>query len=149
MARTIYIWCIYDISGTEITRYTVIDGVYIWFWPTLLKHDATHTCLQKSLDFTHTQTPARLTRNVSTEHTLYPTYTLCNTHVPIKISGLHTRRRPPTLPGMFQPKTHYILLIHNAPLTCLKKSLDFTHTQRPACLTRNVLTENTLYLTYT
>ena len=34
MAR-IYIRCIFDIYGREITEYTVIYGVYIRFWPTL------------------------------------------------------------------------------------------------------------------
>jgi len=31
----IYIRCIYGIFGREITKYTVIYGVYIRFWPTL------------------------------------------------------------------------------------------------------------------
>jgi len=35
LARTIYIRCIYGNFGREITKYTVIYGVYIWFWPTL------------------------------------------------------------------------------------------------------------------
>jgi hypothetical protein len=35
LARTIYIRCIYGIFGREITRYTVIYGVYIRFWPIL------------------------------------------------------------------------------------------------------------------
>jgi hypothetical protein len=35
MARTIYTRCIYGIFGREITKYTVIYGVYIRFWPTL------------------------------------------------------------------------------------------------------------------
>jgi hypothetical protein len=35
LARTIYIRCIYNIFGREITKYTVIYGVYIRFWPTL------------------------------------------------------------------------------------------------------------------
>jgi len=35
MARTIYIRCIYGIFGREITKYTVIYGVHIRFWPTL------------------------------------------------------------------------------------------------------------------
>ena len=35
LARTIYIQCIYGIFGREITRYTVIYGVCIRFWPTL------------------------------------------------------------------------------------------------------------------
>jgi len=35
LARTIYIRCIYGIFGREITKYTVIYGVYIRFWPTL------------------------------------------------------------------------------------------------------------------
>jgi hypothetical protein len=34
-ARTIYIRCIYGISGREITTYTVKYGVYTRFWPTL------------------------------------------------------------------------------------------------------------------
>jgi hypothetical protein len=35
LARTIYIRCIYSIFGREITKYTVIYGVNIRFWPTL------------------------------------------------------------------------------------------------------------------
>ena len=35
LARTIYIRCIYGIFGRGITKYTVIYGVYIRFWPTL------------------------------------------------------------------------------------------------------------------
>ena len=35
MARTIYIRCKYGIFGREITKYTVIYGVYIRFWPTV------------------------------------------------------------------------------------------------------------------
>ena len=35
MARTIYIRCLYGIFGRETTKYTVIYGVYIRFWPTL------------------------------------------------------------------------------------------------------------------
>jgi len=35
LTRTIYIRCIYGIFGREITKYTVIYGVYIRFWPTL------------------------------------------------------------------------------------------------------------------
>jgi len=35
LARTIYIRGIYGIFGREITKYTVIYGVYIRFWPTL------------------------------------------------------------------------------------------------------------------
>ena len=36
LARTIYIRCIYGTFGWEITEYTVIYGVYIRLWPTLL-----------------------------------------------------------------------------------------------------------------
>ena len=35
LARTIYIRCIYGIFCREFTKYTVIYGVYIRFWPTL------------------------------------------------------------------------------------------------------------------
>ena len=35
LARTIYIRCLYGNFGREITKYTVIYGVYIRFWPTL------------------------------------------------------------------------------------------------------------------
>jgi len=35
LARTIYIRFTYGIFGREITKDTVIYGVYIWFWPTL------------------------------------------------------------------------------------------------------------------
>jgi hypothetical protein len=41
LARTIYIWCIYNIFGREITKYTVIYGAYIRFWPTLVISDNT------------------------------------------------------------------------------------------------------------
>ena len=34
-AKTIYKRCISGYFGREITKYTVICGVYIWFWPTL------------------------------------------------------------------------------------------------------------------
>jgi len=36
LARTIYIRCIYGIFGRKITKYTVVYGVYIQFWPTLV-----------------------------------------------------------------------------------------------------------------
>ena len=36
LARTIYIRCIYGIFGREIIKYTVIYGVYIRLWPTLM-----------------------------------------------------------------------------------------------------------------
>jgi hypothetical protein len=35
LARAIYIRCVYGIFGRKITKYTVIYGVYIQFWPTL------------------------------------------------------------------------------------------------------------------
>jgi len=35
LARTIYIRRIYGVFGREMTRYTVIYGAYIRFWPTL------------------------------------------------------------------------------------------------------------------
>ena len=35
MASTLHIRCIYGIFGRKITKYTVIYGVYIRFWPTL------------------------------------------------------------------------------------------------------------------
>jgi len=35
LARTIHIRCIYGIFGREVTNYTVINSVYIRFWPTL------------------------------------------------------------------------------------------------------------------
>ena len=38
LARTIYMRCIYGIFGREITKYTVIYGVHIRFWPTLYIH---------------------------------------------------------------------------------------------------------------
>jgi hypothetical protein len=38
LARTIYIRFKYGIFGREITKYTVIYGVYLGFWPTLHMH---------------------------------------------------------------------------------------------------------------
>ena len=34
LTRTVNIWCIYGIFCREITKYTVIYGLYIRFWPT-------------------------------------------------------------------------------------------------------------------
>jgi len=34
-AITLNIQCIYGNIGRDITKYTVIYGVYIWFWPNL------------------------------------------------------------------------------------------------------------------
>ena len=42
LARTINMRCMYSNLGREITKYTVIYGVYIRFWPTL-----DTTCLPK------------------------------------------------------------------------------------------------------
>ena len=36
LARTMYIRLKYGIFGREIAKYTVIHGVYIRFWPTLV-----------------------------------------------------------------------------------------------------------------
>ena len=36
LARTMYIRCVYGIYGRKFTDYTVIYGVYIGFWPTLV-----------------------------------------------------------------------------------------------------------------
>ena len=36
LARTIYIRCMYGIFGRKFTKYTVIYGVYIRSWPTLV-----------------------------------------------------------------------------------------------------------------
>ena len=38
LAKTIYIRCMYGTFGRKITKYTVIYGAYIRFWPTLLIH---------------------------------------------------------------------------------------------------------------
>ena len=37
-ARTLHIRCLYSMFGREITKHTVIYGVYIRFWPTLKMH---------------------------------------------------------------------------------------------------------------
>jgi len=48
LARTIYIRCIYGIFGREITKYTVINGVYIRLWPTLpIQHLHVGCCWSK------------------------------------------------------------------------------------------------------
>ena len=43
LARTVYIRCIHGIHGREISKYTVIYGVYIRFWPT--QHSFMCTCV--------------------------------------------------------------------------------------------------------
>ena len=35
LARTMYIQCVYGKLGREITKYAVMYGVYVPFWPTL------------------------------------------------------------------------------------------------------------------
>jgi len=50
LVRTIYIQCIHGILGREITKYTVIYGAYIRFWPTLT------TCVRFSHKFSHPHT---------------------------------------------------------------------------------------------
>jgi hypothetical protein len=47
LARTIYIRCIYGVFGREITRYTVIYGVYIRFWHTLYMEDGGAICCSR------------------------------------------------------------------------------------------------------
>jgi len=48
LARSIYKRCIYGICGRENTKYTVIYGVYIGFWPTLeMSHLGTSKDVQK------------------------------------------------------------------------------------------------------
>jgi hypothetical protein len=42
LARTICMWCIYDVFGREITKYKVMHGVDIQLWPTLF-----HNCESK------------------------------------------------------------------------------------------------------
>ena len=58
----IYIRCIYGIFGREITKYTVIYGVYIRFWPTLHVSHLSCLLILSALISTHTYIPAsRLT----------------------------------------------------------------------------------------
>jgi hypothetical protein len=51
LARTIYIRCIYGIICREITKYTVIYGVFILFWPTL------QNCIHVPLSTTQVANP--------------------------------------------------------------------------------------------
>lgn len=61
LARNIYIRCIYSKSGREMTRYTVIYGVYVRFWPAPRIQHSKHPCTH----LTHTST-----------------YSTHNTHIP-------------------------------------------------------------------
>jgi hypothetical protein len=49
LARTIYIRCIYGILCRDVIKYTVINGVYIRFWPTL----RIRYCLGRKQDLKH------------------------------------------------------------------------------------------------
>ena len=51
LARTVYIRCIYGIFGREITIHTVMYGMYIRFWPTLLIITSAVPCF--NLDLGH------------------------------------------------------------------------------------------------
>ena len=97
LARTIYIRCIYRIFGREITKYTVIYGVYVRFWPTLHMCTWMHTYNKQrgyvmhtpTLAFTHTCTRSRA-------HTHKQTHThVCIAHVQEAIKREHIQ------PGKF------------------------------------------------
>jgi hypothetical protein len=48
----VYIWCVYGIFGIfgrEITKYTVVYGVNVWFWPTLRM-----CCITLTISYTRT-----------------------------------------------------------------------------------------------
>jgi len=66
----IYIRCVHGCFGSEITKYTVIYGVDIRFWPTLLTYCVVDKVMASLLR----------PRTVQRRHlptTLYPLYTIC------------------------------------------------------------------------
>ena len=93
LARTIYIRCIYGISGREIIKYTVMYGVYIRFWPTL--HIGTQvpcsvaSCFRRPLGMPHT----RVCRDAWAAAEVEP---LPGTHCPhLRLHRCHARQAPP------------------------------------------------------
>jgi len=107
----IYIRCTYGILGREITVYTVINGVSIWFWPTLRMcqtrtythaHACTHTPMHTHARMhtyihththpcTHTRTHAHIHTRTHT-HVCTHTYTCTYTHAHTRMHAhIHTR----------------------------------------------------------
>ena len=103
LARTIYVRCTYDIFGRGITKYTVIYGVYIRFWPTLEVYFA-------SMD-------AKVTINLKRLHLRY---TFPNMHAH-QSSHTHTDFESPSL-------THTSTLLHTHTHTHTRAS---THPHPP------------------
>ena len=105
LAKTIYIQCMYGNFGREITKFTVIYGVYIRFWPTL------HVCetqVDVSQHFLHQELSVLpFNRNLAFEprHT-YSLYTcmfrkLCANHTGLVVCMLlHTCLLPHFLCGL-------------------------------------------------
>ena len=69
-----YIRCMYGIFGREITKYTVIYGVYIRFWPTLyvqhsvVQHGGDLSYLWQSLFYLHAEPFIRFAATLTEGH---------------------------------------------------------------------------------
>jgi ABC-type nickel/cobalt efflux system permease component RcnA len=92
LAKTIYIRCIYGNFGREITKYMVIYGVYIRFWPTLHIHKHAHS--QHTHEHTRTLSYARTHAHTHarTQHTVTHAQTHTRTHALIHIDQRHSER---------------------------------------------------------
>jgi len=105
-ARTIYIRCIYGIFGNDITKYTVIYGVYIRFWPTLFMPQYTRGFTQNHND-THMYTHTRY------RHTQHNTR---HRHAQHKITHTHTHD---TRMYAHATQTHTQKITHTKHTLCL------------------------------
>ena len=96
LARTINIPCIYGIFGRKSTKYTVIYGVYIRFWPTIRMLIATDM------------------KRKACKYTKLPSFGKCTTLVQCKAASFFRAQHL-----FFIPQWHHQLLVHIMQSTLL------------------------------
>jgi len=107
-----YIYGVYTVYlfGREITKYTVIYGAYIRFWPTLQVCERLNANLPVCQHTVHTHTHTHTNTHKHT-HTLTHTHTQTHTH-----TNIHTRTRTHT-----HTQTH----THTHTVPCTRSGLGF------------------------
>ena len=80
MARTIYVQCINGIFGRDLTKYTVIYGVHVRFWPTLNKCAHTYSHMHMFKQYMQTHTPDTYARICRSTHAHTHTHAHKRTH---------------------------------------------------------------------
>jgi hypothetical protein len=75
-----HIRCVYGILGREITKYTVIYGVHVRFWPTLNKCAHTYSHMHMFKQYMQTHTPDTYARICRSTHAHTHTHAHKRTH---------------------------------------------------------------------